>query len=215
MARITNSKFFKVNVMTTLLCLVPLLIGAFFYTQLPGTMPIHFNNQNQPDNYASKPFALFVLPLFLMLIHITSCIVTELDIRRKNTAPQLQYLVRFIIPILSISIQSLVIIYVLNDGIDISKVVIIFLGITFLLIGNYLPKCKQNYTLGIKLPWTLADEDNWNKTHRMAGALWVFMSILMIIAGVAGYVEFIIIFIFVAVIVPCIYSYILSKNRRK
>lgn len=214
MAKIINSKFLKVNVVTTLLCLVPLFIGAVFYSQLPNTIPIHFNMQNQPDNYSSKPFALFGIPLFLILLHVVCCIGTELDPRHKNTPLQLQYIMRFIIPIIGILVQSLVILYVLNDGIDISKVIVIFLGVIFLLIGNYLPKCKSNYTFGIRLPWTLADDDNWNKTHRMAGILWVLLSILMIISGVAGYVEFVFLFMILAVGIPCIYSYLYSKNRR-
>ena len=46
-----------------------------------------------------------------------------------------------------------------------------------------MPKCRQNYTMGIKLPWTLADEDNWNRTHRMAGYVWTAGGILMLIVG--------------------------------
>lgn len=119
---------------------------------------------------------------------------------------------RFTIPIIGILVQSLAILYVLNNGIDIRKAVIIFLGILFLLIGNYLPKCKQNDTFGIRLPWTLAEEDNWNKTHRMAGMLWVVLSILMIISGLAGYVQFVLVFIIIAVAGPYFYSYIISNK---
>ena len=43
-----------------------------------------------------------------------------------------------------------------------SRFVIILLGLLFLLVGNYLPKCRQNYTVGIKVPWTLASEANWD-----------------------------------------------------
>ncbi len=54
------------------------------------------------------------------------------------------------------------------------------LGIFFLVFGNYMPKCRQNYTVGIKLPWTLEDEENWNHTHRMAGWLRMLCGILVI-----------------------------------
>ena len=49
------------------------------------------------------------------------------------------------------------------------------------MIGNYLPKCHQNYSVGIKLPWTLADENNWYLTHRFAGRLYAIVGILCII----------------------------------
>ena len=54
-------------------------------------------------------------------------------------------------------------------------------GIVFVVSGNYLPKSRQNYTIGIKLPWTLADVDNWNKTHRLAGALWIAAGIFVLV----------------------------------
>ena len=43
----------------------------------------------------------------------------------------------------------------------------------FMVIGNYLPKVKQNNTIGIRVVWTLQDEENWNATHRFSGKIWV------------------------------------------
>jgi uncharacterized membrane protein len=48
-------------------------------------------------------------------------------------------------------------------------------------MGNYLPKCKQNRTIGIKLPWTLADEENWNATHRAGGKMMVVAGLLILL----------------------------------
>ena len=44
-----------------------------------------------------------------------------------------------------------------------------------------MPKLKQNYTIGIKVPWTLNSEENWNMTHRMAGKLYVVAGVISII----------------------------------
>lgn len=51
----------------------------------------------------------------------------------------------------------------------------------FIGLGNYMPKLKQNYTIGIKVPWTLNSEENWNMTHRMAGKLYVVAGVISII----------------------------------
>lgn len=51
----------------------------------------------------------------------------------------------------------------------------------FIGIGNYMPKLKQNYTIGIKVPWTLNSEENWNMTHRMAGKVYVVAGVISII----------------------------------
>ena len=54
-------------------------------------------------------------------------------------------------------------------------------GVMFIGLGNYMPKLKQNYTIGIKVPWTLNSEENWNMTHRMAGKLYVVAGVISII----------------------------------
>ena len=78
----------------------------------------------------------------------------------------------------------------------------------FTIIGNYLPKARQNYTIGIKIPWTLANEENWNRTHRLAGYLWMACGILMIIMCLTRFVpfEWLIGLFLIMVLVPCIYS---------
>jgi uncharacterized membrane protein len=60
------------------------------------------------------------------------------------------------------------------------------MGVLFIFIGNWLPKCKQTYTLGIRLPWTLADEDNWNRTHRFAGPVWVVCGLVVMAGALIG-----------------------------
>ena len=87
-------------------------------------------------------------------------------------------------------------------------------GILFVVIGNYLPKTKQSYTMGIKLPWTLASEENWNRTHRLAGFLWVIGGILLILLTLLRLWNtwtFLLVIIPMSV-VPMIYSYLLYRK---
>lgn len=60
------------------------------------------------------------------------------------------------------------------------------IGLLFIVLGNYMPRIKQNYTFGCKTPWALADEHNWNRTHRMAGIVFVGIGIVLIICGIFG-----------------------------
>ena len=87
-----------------------------------------------------------------------------------------------------------------------------------MIAGNYLPKCKQNYTMGYRIPWALQDTDNWNKTHRLAGYLWMLEGVVLIIvtllvreALVLAGVMAVLIILFV---VPVIYSYCLYKRKK-
>ena len=81
------------------------------------------------------------------------------------------------------------------------------------MVGNYLPKCRQNYTVGIKIPWTLHDEENWNHTHRMAGYLWIFGGLLMIANIFLKWDWLVFAVVMVAVVVPTIYSYLYYRKH--
>ena len=88
----------------------------------------------------------------------------------------------------------------------------IFIGIVFTIIGNYLPKCKQNYTIGIKIPWTLNSEENWNKTHRFAGKLWTVCGLAMILTGFFGGFWVSLPIVLLMVLAPFLYSYSLHRK---
>ena len=104
-------------------------------------------------------------------------------------------------------------------GIDVAFEVIVplIVGAVLILIGNYLPKTKQSYTMGIKLPWTLDSEENWNKTHRMAGPLWVACGIVLILSMVLGIFSFALLAadVIIAVLVPTVYSYMYYRKYEK
>lgn len=79
-----------------------------------------------------------------------------------------------------------------------------------------MPKCKQNYTVGIKLPWTLSNKDNWNKTHRFSGFLWVLGGTTILLNTFLDIsFSITIISIVLLVILPFIYSYNLYKKQNK
>jgi uncharacterized membrane protein len=100
----------------------------------------------------------------------------------------------------------------MGKDVQMEVVMPIFMGLLFVIIGNYLPKCKQSYTIGIKIPWTLNSEENWNRTHRFAGWLWTFCGIGMMIAGLFGAYWIFFVAVFVMVLPPVIYSYLLYKK---
>ena len=114
----------------------------------------------------------------------------------------------------------MIFVYGVALGLDLKmeRIMPLLVGAMFVVVGNYLPKCKQSYTMGIKLPWTLHDEENWNRTHRMAGKLWVGVGVLAMFSALLPSKSIFIVFMLilsVAVIVPTVYSYLLFKNKEK
>ena len=100
----------------------------------------------------------------------------------------------------------------LGKAVDALLLMPLVMGVLFLIIGNYMPKCKQNYTIGIKIPWTLDNEENWNKTHRFAGFLWVICGIAIMITGFLGSFWIFLPIALLMVIAPIVYSYLLHKK---
>lgn len=100
----------------------------------------------------------------------------------------------------------------LGMDIDIGVIVNIMVGIMFIILGNYVHKVKQNYTVGIKLPWTLNSEENWNRTNRMTGWILILSGLLFLMNSLLLKTEIVFAVILLVILVPMIYSFILYKK---
>ncbi|MBQ8758415.1 MAG: SdpI family protein [Clostridia bacterium] len=202
-------------IVTSLVILLPMLAGIFMWNMLPESIPVHWNFEGEIDDYASKAFAVFGLPLIMLGAHLICSLATLADPKTQNFNSKMLGIVLWICPVLSILCMTAS--YSASFGFDVRVEFIIplFMGVLFLIIGNYLPKCKQNYTIGIKVPWTLNSEDNWNKTHRLAGIIWTAGSAIII---VGSFFKKAVIFttfvpIVIMVFVPIIYSYLYYRKH--
>ena len=107
--------------------------------------------------------------------------------------------------------------YTLGWNVSVERLTSVLLGGVFIIVGNYLPKCRQNYTVGIKLPWTLYDEENWNRTHRLGGKVWMLGGVLVLALGVVGLGNawLILAVILPVSIVPVIYSFMYYMKHKE
>lgn len=121
----------------------------------------------------AMPIALFAPPLILLGTHWLCLWLTSRDPKNRNRNQKPRDLVLWIMPVVSILSSGLLFSQVLGWKLSGERILLIALGVMFLVIGNYLPKCRQNHTIGIKVPWSLASEENWNATHRFAGPVWM------------------------------------------
>ena len=162
----------KTLIITSLICLLPMLVGALVYSRLPEQVATHFDLQGNPDGWSSRAFAVFGLPGILLAVNLLIPFALQADPKHKNMSGALVNIVIWTVPVVSLLCSGLTLGRALGYDLRIEMVLPVFMGVLFILIGNYLPKTKQSYTMGIKLPWTLASEENWNRTHRLAGFLW-------------------------------------------
>lgn len=205
----------KTLIITSIVTILPVLIGIICWNRLPDVMATHFGFNNEANGFSSKAFAVFGLPLILLAVLWVGAFVTAHDPKRQNISPKMFSLMLWIAPV--ISLVAAATIYPVNLGyeLDIAFFSELLLGLMFIIIGNYLPKARQNYTIGIKIPWTLANEENWNRTHRLAGYLWMICGILMILISLTRFVpaEWLVGIFLIMVLVPCIYSFWLHAEK--
>ena len=211
-------KHLKTLIITTIVTLLPMLAGVILWNKLPEQFPIHFNAAGEVDGWSSKVFGVFGLPLILAAFQwLCGLGSLKLDPKAENLEGKVFSLVLWIIPVLSVVLNALVYCTALGMDMNVQIIMPLLVGLVMVIIGNWLPKCKQTYTLGIKLPWTLADETNWNRTHRFAGPIWVVCGMVIMVCGlIGGAFLWVMVAAFVAMIAaPTVYSYLLFKGTIK
>ena len=170
-------------IVSSLVILIPVLAGLILWNRLPETMTTHWGIDGQPDGYGSLPFAVFVPYLCLLAGHWLCFFVTAKDPKNQNRNRKPIRLVLWIMPVLSNIVGIIMYSLALGVKVSVSGIMVAALGLMFVAIGNYLPKCRQNYTIGIKVPWTYTSEENWNATHRFGGRVWMIGGVVMMLAA--------------------------------
>ena len=205
-------KNWKLLLITSLLILLPILAGVILWNRLPEQMPTHWNASGEVDGWSSKVFAVFGLPGLMLAFQWLCVLGTGADPKKKNHPEKILHLVLWIIPALTIFLSVMTYAVALGKEVQMEVVMPVIVGLILAIAGNYLPKCKQNYTIGIKIPWTLNSEENWNRTHRFAGRLWLVCGIVLMLTGFLGGFWIFFGVALLMVLAPMIYSYILHRK---
>lgn len=203
----------KIDVVTTLICLAPVIVGALIYNKLPNQIATHFNVNFEPDSFSPKWFALFGLPVFMAVVQFVSCVISKLSGKENVNNKKMMLLVKMIIPILNFVVYFVFVGYALEIIKNVDFIMMGFCAIFFIVIGNYMPKIRQNGVLGVRVSWTLNNEEVWNKTHRFCGKLWVLTGVaLFVLSFFDCFMISIILIMLSTVVAPLIYSYEVYKK---
>ena len=202
--------------LTSLVCLLPLFAGAALYPRLPETMATHLDFSGNANGWSSRAATVFGLPLFILALHLV-CFYAESRETKKNRNPVLRTVLLWFCPTVSLLGGAVTLGTGLGYEMHISTVVPVFVGLLFLILGNYLPKLRRNRTMGIKLPWTLASEENWSRTHRVAGVTWVAAGLLMLLSALLRLhgPTVTVVLLALAVGIPVLYSYLYYRRHEK
>lgn len=203
-------RFRKNSIISIIASLAILVIfNLLFYNKMPAELPTHWDFRGQADDYSSKFEAMILIQGFLVLMNLFLCFMLDNDPKNERQNNFLMTLSKLSMPIIMTIIYIITILAGLGKEVNTSVIISILMGILFIAIGNYMPKVKRNYTMGIKLPWTLNSDENWRRTHRFGGICFIFMGLIFFVSPfVKSELIFYLPLIIVAVL-PAIYSYYL------
>ena len=212
-------KYRTTIIITTLITLLPILFGLIVWNRLPEQIATHWGANGQADGYSGKAFAVFGIPCILAVLQLFVSFITLNDPKRRNIHKKPLTLTFWIIPVMSVIVNGITYAAALGMEIEVGIIISILVGIHLIALGNYMPKLQQNYTIGIRVPWTLNSTENWNRTHRLGGKTFILGGFLLIITGFLGSVmgdygtlAALIVIVLICAGVPAVYSFWLFKR---
>ena len=173
------------------LAALALVVAAFAlsiggYSRLPERVPIHWSLNGEVDNYASKAVGAFLTPaVMLILLGVFAALPAisprGFDIERRSRAYQ-AICAAVLLLMLGIHVHLFLLATSVSKSYS-SGYFSLLIGAIFVVLGNYLPKVPRNFFVGIRTPWTLADQDVWFRTHRVGGVVFFICGVLLMVVG--------------------------------
>ena len=209
----------KKKILKYLLMAAPFLMILAVYNKLPADVPMHWNIHGEIDRYGSRN-ELFLIAGINVFLGVYMSAVAKIDPKQKNYTKfreTYDWMVIWTLGFMTV-LMGVVLTETMQPGtINISKVACIMVGILFIVLGNMMPKVKQNFFTGVKTPWALSSETVWNKTQRLGGKSMVLGGVLILLSGFLSNgkatVFLIILTAILISILPMVMSYIWYKQE--
>jgi uncharacterized membrane protein len=208
------------SIIQIIIIITSIILSIYFYQNFPARVPMHWNVAGEIDGWGSRGFGAFLLPGILIAMYFLFELTTRIDPRRERYAEfkKTYSIIKTAIMLVFFCIYIITSLASLGYSVSISFWMPFIIGLLFVVLGNYFGKIRSNFFVGIKVPWTLSNEEVWNKTHRLGGKLFILGGLMMMFMGFMPIVVrmplFILIMIVVAVL-PIVYSYFLYKRLQK
>ncbi|MGG1558232.1 SdpI family protein [Geobacillus thermoleovorans] len=175
----------NVSRLTIVLTVLAYFLSLAALPYLPDQVAIHWNASGEADGFSNKWLGAFLPPLLMTFLIILMGVLPKLDPKKANYSRfQKSYrIVNAALACFFLLLHIVTLAYNLGVPVDIGRLVPVGVGALLIVLGNYMPKIKHNYFIGIRTPWTLASETVWHKTHRLGGKVFIAMGILSMLTA--------------------------------
>ena len=175
---------------------VALAATAFFTVAAFATLPadavlaIHWNIDGVADGFAGRE-ALLIVPVVTALVGGLLVLAVRYDPRRANIARSADALgiVVVALSLLVAVVQSAIINSGFGEAARLDRAAPIVIGSFFAILGYAMLNIRQNYTIGMRLPWTIESEAAWDAAHRFVGGIWILVGAVTALLGLLAFGE--------------------------
>ena len=190
------------------ICLLPILMGMYYYNVLPEQIAVHFNAKGEPDNFVSKTYAIIGVPIFLAIVQGIISLVVDFDKTPKKGA----LIIKGIIPLISVLVQGGIVAYALDNNFNVPQLAVFIIGIVFIILGNYLPKKefwgKYNFNL-----FGLEKGVNEQKVIRAYALHMTFSGVAIFISGFFSSIVALVLIVIFAIASAVLPFYLVKKYK--
>lgn len=174
--------------LSSLLILGALILGAVLWPQLPDPMASHWNVNDQVDGYTSRLWGVLLMPLISLAMLGLFLLIPKIDPLKANIAafrPTFNLFI-FLFLLFLFYLHGLTLLWNLGYHFRMSQALLPAMGLLFFFIAHLLRHAKRNWFIGIRTPWTLSSDRVWSETHRIGATLFAICGILSILGGLLG-----------------------------
>lgn len=171
------------------LFIVAVMVGLSLWAsaRIPAgaQIPVHFGPDGTPDRFGGRFEGLYLMPLIALGVALLFAVLPKIEPRRTNLlqSGKAFLAIWIVVEILFAGVHAATVFTAVGRKVDVSLVVLGLVGVMFIVIGNFLPKIRSNFVMGVRTPWTLTSDLAWNKTHRLAGRLFMVLGAAMILGA--------------------------------
>ena len=192
--------------------------AAILYPHMPSRVPIHWNIRGQVDGYGGKWTLLAILPGTMLGMMSLMAVIPWLSPRSFEVESFRSTYLYFMVVIVAYLafIHALMLWAAVSGQMNIHKAISGGMCLLIALLGNVMGKVRRNFFIGIRTPWTLADERVWHATHRLGAKTLVMGGLVGLIFALAGgRLGLILVPVLAGAFVPVIYSLIYYKQLER